>query len=293
MIDASLKKAIQLYLVDRINQNVIFNSIEPVSGGSINSAFKINTNQFPVFVKINDAISFPQMLEKEALSLNFLSNKSSFKVPAVLGLFEVDKNQLLILEWIESGITGNTFWQTFAIQLTELHQQTNPEFGFEFNNYIGSLFQSNSFHKSWISFFIEERLKPQIKLARDKSLFDINDISQFESLFKKLDSIFPAEVPALIHGDLWSGNFLVNKSNEPVLIDPAIYYGHREMELSFMQLFDGFGQKLFDAYDEIFPLANGFQNRKDIYNLYPLLVHLNLFGGSYYGKIKDIIKVFK
>jgi len=290
MIDELLKRAIEWHLMQSINQNVVISNIEAVGGGCINSCFKVETNQFPAFVKINEANKYPSMLQIEAASLKFLSNKSSFKIPKVHCQFIEGDRQVLILSWIKSKEKKESFWQDFAEKLTILHKQTNANFGFDFNNYIGSLKQSNKPHHSFHSFFIEERLKPQIELASNNKLLVQTDIKQFENLYNKLEKLFPIEPPALIHGDLWSGNFMADGKGDATIFDPAIYFGHREMELSFMQLFGGFDKIFLDTYNEIYPLQANFNQRKDIYNLYPLLVHLNLFGGAYYQKISTILK---
>ena len=180
----------------------------------------------------------------------------------------------------------------FGKQLAQLHQNTNTSFGLEESNYIGSLLQQNNLHNNWIDFFINERLKPQIKLARDNGKIDLSTITKFERLYTKLDEIFPEEPPALLHGDLWSGNFMVDEKGGPVIIDPAVYFGHREMDIAMTKLFGGFNQQLYQSYNEHFPLEKGWEQRVDICNLYPLMVHVNLFGGGYLEQVKSILNKF-
>ncbi|WP_262711445.1 MULTISPECIES: fructosamine kinase family protein [Flavobacteriaceae] len=139
---------------------------------------------------------------------------------------------------------------------------------------------------------MENRLKPQVKLAFDTGALKTKELHLFESLYKQLPTIFPIENPSVIHGDLWSGNFIATTNNKAVFIDPAVYYGHREVDLAMSLLFGGFSNIFYTTYNEVYPLQKGFNNRKDIYNLYPLLIHLNLFGKSYLQSIKTIVSQF-
>ena len=157
---------------------------------------------------------------------------------------------------------------------------------------MGSLAQVNRQGVSWTEFFIEERLKPQVELGELKGLLAGSILDQFEIVYEKLDSLYPAERPALIHGDLWSGNYLVNSAEKPVLIDPAISYSNRECDIAMTTLFGGFQQLFYDAYNEVFPLQQGWKQRLDLWNLYPLLVHVNLFGTSYLGGIRRTLAEF-
>ena len=169
-----------------------------------------------------------------------------------------------------------------------MHQQTHPKFGLEFDNYIGSLQQSNEQNKNWDDFFIQKRLQAQLSIGD----FTANILSDFDKLFQKIPNIFPAEKTALLHGDLWSGNFLAKGGDTPTLIDPAIYYGNREMDIAMSKLFGGFNSDFYFAYNESYPLENGWEERIQICNLYPLLVHVNLFGGGYINQVKNILSYY-
>ncbi|RLD39817.1 MAG: ketosamine-3-kinase, partial [Bacteroidetes bacterium] len=198
----------------------------------------------------------------------------------------------LILNFIQSAEMQDEFWDDFGQKLASLHRHSQKNFGLDHDNYIGSLSQSNKFHKSWADFFREERLEAQVKLARDNGRMGREMVNTFSRFYAKLDELFPKEPPALLHGDLWSGNFMVNQNGLAVIIDPAVYYGHREMDLAMSQLFGGFDASFYDAYQRNFPLENGWQQRLDYYNLYPLMVHVNLFGGSYLESVKRILVRF-
>ena len=187
----------------------------------------------------------------------------------------------------------NDFWESFGKSLAKLHRVNSSKYGFAEDNYIGSLEQSNKEHNKWIDFFIEERLEKQLKRAMELGILTGDDENHFQKLYRELDSLIPNEPPSLLHGDLWGGNFITGDNGEPCLIDPAVYYGHREMDLSMTRLFDGFEKPFYDIYNSEYPLAPGFEARVDIHNLYPLLVHVNLFGGGYIPQLRGVIKKFK
>ena len=165
-------------------------------------------------------------------------------------------------------------------------------FGLDHDNYIGSLPQSNHQHTSWVEFFIEERLEKQIALAKNSGALNNSTIQQFNNLFKRLKEIIPEEKPSLLHGDLWNGNYMLAADGCACLIDAAVYYDHREMDLAMTRLFGGFPEEFYESYHETFPLSSGFEERVDIHNLYPLLVHVNLFGGSYISQVKSVLSRF-
>jgi protein-ribulosamine 3-kinase len=157
---------------------------------------------------------------------------------------------------------------------------------------MGSLYQHNTFHNRWINFFIQERLERQVRLARDRGNISSADVSAFERLYKKLEEIFPETKPSLVHGDLWSGNFMINENGLPSLIDPAVYYGHPEVDIAMSTLFGGFADSFYETYNQSNPLEKGWQQRLDYYNLYPLMIHVNLFGESYLRAVRRIIQKF-
>ncbi len=267
-------------------------SVSPVGGGDINEAYRFETTLGTYFVKKNSSSRFPQMFEKEALGLKILADAEEIPVPEVMTWDETGEEAFLIMKYIPPGTKSTDFWETFGRRLAALHRHTDEMFGLDHDNYIGSLHQSNRRHRSWTDFFREERLQFQVKMARDAGRIDSDTIRKFERFYQKLEDIFPVEPPALIHGDLWGGNFIVNPEGEAVIIDPAVYYGHREMDLGMSQLFGGFHHEFYEAYNRHYPLEPGWQKRLDYCNLYPLMVHVNLFGGGYLGSVKSILKRF-
>lgn len=274
------------------NKNVSIISHRQISGGSINKALKVVSSEGEFFVKHNSNNLFPAMFEKESLGLKLLRNTQYISVPDLITFGNIDNETFLILELIESANKSVDFWDDFAKSLTELHKTTNKKFGLNHNNYIGSLDQVNDWKDNWSDFFRDNRLEIQLKMARDSNLVDNSIVKAFAKFYLRLDEIFPNEKPALLHGDLWSGNFMVGNNGKAYLIDPAVYYGHREMDLGMSQLFGGFSSEFYNSYNKYFPLEKGWQKRVDYCNLYPLMVHVNLFGSSYLSSIKSIISRF-
>jgi protein-ribulosamine 3-kinase len=268
-------------------------SVRPVSGGDINRAFQVQTQSGSYFLKYNDANRFPHMFETEALGLKLLKKPNTPRVPEVLAHGESVQHSWLLLEYIPQGSYSESFWDDFGFALGQLHKNSNESFGLDHGNYIGSLPQSNKNHKTWNEFFIEERLGKQLEMAKKKGLVDSSLIQSFENLFKAIPSIFPSEPPALVHGDLWSGNFMCDTQGNPCIIDPAVYYGFREMDIAMSKLFGGFASRFYEAYHEAFPMASGWQQRLEICNLYPLLVHVNLFGRGYLESVMAIVGKFR
>jgi len=271
--------------------------LSTIGGGSINDTFRIEASDSRFFCKVNSAKKFPGLFEKEKSGLLFLQSRNVIRVPQVIWCGEHENMQVLILEWIEQGIRSDAFWKKFGEQLARLHRPSDRDgqaavFGFHEDNYMGALPQRNTWTANWIEFFIHCRLQPQLDLAEKSGLIKKNDIDQFHRLYQKLEEIFPTEPPCALHGDLWSGNFLCSDSSEPVLIDPAVYYGHRCMDLGMTKLFGGFDKQFYDAYGHHFPLPKNFEEQADVCNLYPLLIHLNLFGSGYLNSIRTILKAY-
>lgn len=275
-----------------LKSTITINKVDKVSGGSVNESYKLTTKDYLFFIKVNNEKTFPGLFEAEQKGLQALRNNSSFHIPKVI-VRDIFKDQgYLILPFIESGGIESGFWNSFAENLAELHQNSADYFGYEQDNYNGSLIQVNSKKLKWSDFFVENRLMIQCKLARDHKKVDKQFVSYIERIYPKLEHLFPVEKPSLLHGDLWSGNYLAGKNNLSVLFDPAVYYGHREVDIAMSLLFGGFDKQLYNRYNEIFPLENGWESRVDIANLYPLLVHVNLFGSNYAKRVTTVLKPF-
>ena len=262
-----------------------------LAGGDINTSAQVFSAEGLYFVKWNTA-DCEGMFESEARGLYLLRSTDALYIPAVIGHGHHLDKAYLILEYIDPVKPKADYWETFGQSLALLHSHTQPRFGLDFDNYIGSLPQSNVLTNNGVSFFVEQRLHPLAGQALYKGLLSRELYEQFQKLYQRLPDILPNERPALLHGDLWSGNVLVNEEGNVTLIDPAVYYGYREAELAFTMLFGGFDQRFYEAYRESFPLEDGFEERIPIYNLYPLLVHLNLFGTGYLSGIERVLKQF-
>jgi protein-ribulosamine 3-kinase len=292
MVSSQLKAAVEEKLSQVFNTSITITKENPIGGGCINSAHKIETNHGSYFLKWNDTDAHPGMFEAEAKGLMMLQKANSIRVPAVIATGSGDNISFIVLELIEPGKRIKNFWQDFGERLAKLHKHTDQSFGLDHDNYIGSLPQKNSKHITWIDFFIVKRLGRQIEIASNSGVISKSIIRQFDSFITRLPELIPKEKPALLHGDLWNGNYMVENDGSACLIDPAVYYGHREMDLAMTKLFGGFDEEFYEAYNATFPLQPGFESRVDIHNLYPLIVHVNLFGGGYLSQVKSILDRF-
>ncbi|MDC7994583.1 fructosamine kinase family protein [Altibacter sp. HG106] len=259
---------------------------KPLSGGDINAVYLLECSEIFVVVKLNQSNAFPGMFFAEAKGLSLLASSNSFRIPEVLATGQCDEYDYLCLEYIPNRAPKAAFWKQFASKLASLHSVTSPQFGLDHDNYIGSLPQQNATQPDAASFYLEERLQPQLAQSGVLGFTFPKAASAFKNIAKEI----PQEPASLIHGDLWSGNFLASETGEPVLIDPAVGYAPREMDLAMMALFGGFPAEVFDHYTEQFPLESGWKDRQELWQLYYLWVHLNIFGRSYYGRVADILK---
>ncbi|MBS1662044.1 MAG: fructosamine kinase family protein [Bacteroidetes bacterium] len=268
-------------------------SCRPIGGGSINDTYQVLTKDNKRwFGKFNNAHDFPDLFVKEARGLALLNQQQLFRVPTIAACSQVGDTQVLLLEWIDSGPQSPRFWRDFGQSLALLHQVTSTSFGLPENNYMGALPQDNTPSPTWLELFIHRRLEPQIHIARTHGLLDETAHRHFQRLYQHLPEIFPPEPPSLLHGDLWSGNFLCDTHSKPVLIDPAVYFGHRSVDLAMTTLFGGFAPAFYEAYAHHYPLPPNYREQWEICNLYPLLIHLNLFGKSYLANILNTIQRF-
>lgn len=292
MLSPTLHQAINLTLTAHFGEVVETKLVSFLSGGDINQAARLSAPQGDFFVKWNSASRFPGMFEAEAKGLAVLAAANAIKIPLVIEHGIAADEAFLILEYLDTETEVSDYWEVFGAAIAKLHQTTHDSFGLDHDNYIGSLPQSNKRHDDWVSFFVEQRLEAQIRMARDDGQMGASTVKCFEKLYRRLGEIFPVEPPALLHGDLWSGNFQTGPDGKACIYDPAVYFGHREMDIAMTQLFGGYNKTFYDTYNQISPLADDWKSRRDVCNLYPLLVHLNLFGGSYLHSINKIVNKF-
>jgi len=286
VIDAQVQAAIELTL------DAKFVRVARVSGGDINEAFSARlADGRRIFVKTNDQAD-PAMFLTEASGLSWLAEAGRLAVPRVIAVSSgrAQEPAFLVLEFLKSAPRRSNFDEELGRGLAELHRYGAPRFGLDYDNFIGRLRQNNGPRDSWPEFYRERRLEPQLRLALESGRAPAAFAPAFGRLFTRLEELVgPAESAARLHGDLWGGNLHVDERGAPCLIDPAVYGGHREVDLAMMKLFGGFGARVFAAYEEAYALAPGHAERVALYQLYPLLVHVNLFGGSYVGQVKQAL----
>ena len=263
-----------------------------VGGGSINTAYCVQVNDtYKFFLKLNDNVGLSGLFTAEKEGLLLLGSHKVIRVPTVIAEGKTGNVQYLLLEWIEQGEKSQSFWESMGSQLAGLHYISGQTYGLDANNFIGSLPQSNDKAPTWCQFFVEERLRPLVKRAVDNNYLQTQHLHQFDGLYKRLEEIFPEEgKSSLLHGDLWSGNYCCDLNSQPVLIDPAVYYGHHSMDMAKTTLFGGFDPVFYESYQYYFPSPANYKEQWEICNLYPLLVHLILFGKNYLPEILYTIR---
>lgn len=269
--------------------------VQAVGGGCINNAMHVRMTSGNAFLKWSSrSKSEPGMFAAEADALRVLARVEALRVPAVIYVRDDDTagNRWLLLEWLEPGHITNAAWEVFGRGLAQLHRASADAFGWHAPNFIGWLPQSNVWHKDWPAFWRDERIMPQAERAATSGAVGVRDHRRMLSLLGHLPELAGAgndDGPSLLHGDLWRGNVHGLANGDAALIDPASYYGHREVDLAMAALFGGFDARFFDAYEEAWPMQPGKDLRRDLYQLYYLLVHVNLFGASYVAATKALI----
>lgn len=258
-----------------------------VSGGSINQAYGISDGEQRYFLKLNQA-SKVAMFEQEALGLKEMADSNTITVPRPICWGTSDRDAYVVLTWLDLGYGNGQAWEVMGRQLAAMHRVTSPKgFGWHQNNTIGATPQRNPWTQDWVMFFRDQRLGYQFSLAHRRGGHFPREDDLLAALPELLSGHEPA--PGLVHGDLWSGNAAVTKTGEPVLLDPAVYYGDREVDIAMTELFGGFPSGFYQGYNAAYPLDEGYRQRKVLYNLYHILNHFNLFGGGYGSQANRMI----
>ena len=287
-MDQAIKRKIEY----AVGSSVLAHS--PLSGGDIASAYKVTTSDKRVFF-CKTAFDQRNMFVKEANGLKELAKSGAVYVPEVFHA----EDGLLILEMIKGGQKSKSFFQSFGQAFARMHRYTGDSYGFYEDNYIGSTYQKNSpkasSHLSWAAFYFEYRILYQTHLLEEKGYSTKELSSLVARLESRIEDLLATddESASLLHGDLWGGNYIVGEGEASYLIDPAVYYGHREADLAMTTLFGGFDSTFYISYNEEYPLEPGFKEREPLYHLYHLMNHLNLFGGGYYSQVLSILKKFR
>jgi protein-ribulosamine 3-kinase len=292
--DNSILKEVENHLLEKLGADVKIHTSDSLGGGCINHASKIETSEGTFFLKWNGNCK-PDMFLREAESLEELRKAAGKQliVPEVFAAKEVDASPgFLVLEYLESGYGTGYYDEILGRGLATIHQYTAEKFGFYHDNYCGSTPQNNSRKTNWAEFFRDNRLGFLLNLIQKERPLPKEELQVYEKLLNKIPELVPTNsMPALIHGDLWSGNFM-NTVNGPALIDPAAYYADREMEMGIMTMFGGFSQRFYSAYNEVHPLPTEWRERNLLYQLYHVLNHYYLFGGGYHSQALQIAKSY-
>lgn len=288
MIPSSIKSKIESYLRSNIT------STKALGGGCISDSSIIKTSAGEsFFLKVNNDVP-PDMFTKEANGLKEIENSKSIRVPKVI----LASHNFILLEFVETGSKSRNFFIDFGISFAEMHKFTSQSFGFFENNYIGSTLQNNvpsvDEKNDWTKYYFNKRLLFQFKLAEKNGYTDTTFRNAFSKIENKIEQILLTDeiLPSLLHGDLWAGNYLVDHEGKACLIDPAVYYGHREADLAMTKLFGGFSPEFYAAYNDAFPLSIGYEYRENIYKLYHVLNHLNLFGTGYFQQALSLMMYY-
>jgi fructosamine-3-kinase len=271
-----------------------------VSGGCINQGYAISDGNLIYFIKLNQATKV-SMFAAEAQGLQEMLATNTIKVPQPICWGTTTNNSYIVMEWLEFGGENTTSWEVMGRNLAKMHKVKvevgfpHLQFGWGVNNTIGSTPQINTFTDHWADFFAEFRIGYQLKLAQRRGFTIPPVVNQEGDIYAVIDLI--REIlshhhprPSLVHGDLWSGNAAITVNGEPVILDPATYYGDREVDLAMTELFGGFPAAFYRGYHQEWPLDQGYQQRKTLYNLYHILNHFNLFGGGYGNQAHQMMK---
>jgi len=279
---------VQQLLVDKTGQAIGRLEATSVSGGDINRAYRLSDGQQQFFVKINNRTSLP-MFEAEMHGLNEIRASDSIRCPQPIGCGKSGQFAFIVMEYLD--LSGSVDATRFAQQLASMHLSRQQQFGYPIENTIGSNPQPNTYQQDWVSFWQIERLGFQLSLARNNGLGS----ELFDSgmrLNQQVGSFFSGYSPiaSLLHGDLWSGNQGADSAGNPVIYDPACYYGDHEADLAMMELFGRPQQRFFEVYNDVYPIDPGYPQRRELYNLYHILNHANLFGGAYVNQARQMIE---
>ena len=282
-------------LLSHISQitNKQFHNIQPLSGGSISSAYLLKWDKGAYFLKVNSNSDALEMFRAEQKGLHAIEETATIAVPKVHHVDLYDNKAFLLMDYVESKSASDNDYKALGTQLAKLHLHHKDKFGFTSDNFIGSLPQSNAQHADWAIFYWQERIAPQLNLAKQNKMLKATEIVSEQTAISVFKELLGKDIrPSVLHGDLWGGNYLIAANGTPYLIDPATYWGHSMVDIAMSRLFGGFGSEFYSAYHNIIPKTDNYNAQIDLYQLYFLLVHLNLFGRSYYGSAAAVLEKY-
>jgi fructosamine-3-kinase len=278
------------YLIDSVSAKIgSIKSLTPIKGGDIGEAYKLTIGLDRFFLKIYSGKRAESQIKGEIAGYKLIQSSNTILMPSVIASDYLNNEAYLILEYIEQKIPNKTDFERFGYKLRSLHNHTGNQFGSLNDNMIGELHQSNILNNNWSDFFTKERLIPQLRLAIGAGFINTNKFIKENQMKSIMSELLPNDKPSITHGDLWSGNFIIDHRGVPYLIDPSSYYGHGEVDIAMTRLFGGFDNAFYSGYYGDKKIRFKYH---DIYQLYYLLVHLNLFGVSYLGAVTSIMNKY-
>ncbi|MEL6469683.1 MAG: fructosamine kinase family protein [Cyanobacteria bacterium J06623_4] len=288
-ISTDLAGAIAEHITQQTGQVFHIHHQQSIGGGCINQSVRVSDGQRHFFVKVNRAEQLA-MFEAERDGLQEMYASQTIRVPRPVCCGISDQSAYIVMEWIDlGGSRATAAWQQMGQQLAAMHQVTSEQgYGWHRNNTIGATPQQNKWCADWVEFWRDRRLGPQFELAHDRGGYFARRDELMNAIPRLLTGHRPT--PSLLHGDLWSGNAAITASGEPVILDPATYYGDPEADLAMTELFGSFPAPFYQAYDSVSPIDAGYRQRKVLYNLYHILNHFNLFGGGYASQANGMIQ---
>lgn len=283
-----LIEGLQRHIEDLLDTSIV--GSRSLSGDDTASVYKLDfADKTSSILKYNRNIGSVNMFETEVSGLQHIASTNTIATPSVLNYGTHNDISFILMEYVKGKSPSKEDYKKLGYQIAQLHDYTSENFGLDDDNFIGSLEQKNNLIDNWIDFYSEQRLGFQIKMAIKKGLLINSEIPSVDDIKTCLQSYCKKVKPSLIHGDLWNGNFIVSEDGRPYLIDPSVSYSHSEMDIAMSRLFGGFDSSFYQAYHNEKPITEYYEARIEIYQLYYLLVHLNIFGTSYYGSIKRIL----
>lgn len=281
-------KSILSFISDRTSEKI--NSSKRITGGSVSQAYLLETSENKYFLKINSAPDAFEMFHAEQKGLEEIEKTCTIPVPHVYLVDNINGKAIIMMDYIENKRPDSNDYARLGRELASLHSIKQENYGFREDNFIGSLPQSNRVHTDWLEFYWEERISPQLWLALKAGLLSNKEIPTKQKCMDIFNHFIKDVPSSLIHGDLWGGNYLISTDGTPYLIDPAVYKGHSMVDIAMSKLFGSFGEMFYNAYHEAIPRPEYYDEQIELYQLYFLLVHLNMFGRGYYPSVSKILQ---